>query len=159
MTRRRRGLAADGRGTSAVEFALVATPFVFVMMGGVQMGIYYMTQSSLNAGVNATATTLRNSFNAAGTPSLPSGAQLKQDVVNGAGGMIYNNASTAVEIRQLSALDGGTVPISDGTTDYGTSNLNVPLALRAEATVLNFAPGFGGTIQVYASAVVRREGR
>jgi Flp pilus assembly protein TadG len=154
-----RRLSRDRRGAAMVEFAIIALPFLLVLLTIIQMGIYYMTQSALDAGVNATATILRNSFNSAGTPTLPTGAQLKQYVVSNSGQLVYNTPALAVEIRQLSSLAATATPIADGTTDYGTTNLSVPLALRAQSSVVIIAPGFGALINVVASAIVRREGR
>jgi Flp pilus assembly protein TadG len=146
-------LSSERRGASAVEFALVSGFFLFTVIVTIQIGIYYMTQSALDAGVNATASVLRNDFASSVTPTLPTAAQLKSDVVSGSGALITNNSSLAVEIRELSLLSATNVPVSDGYLDYGVTN--EPLALRAAANVTIFAPGFSSFTQVYSSAVVR----
>jgi hypothetical protein len=47
-----RALLRDTRGTEAVELAIVIFPFLYVLLVIIQMGLYYMTQSALDAGVN-----------------------------------------------------------------------------------------------------------
>ncbi len=142
-----------------IEFAIIVWPFLFVLLTIIQMGLFYMTQSALDAGVNGEAVALRNMFNSAATPTLPTAAQLKQAVVNAAGGLVYDTGALAVEVRQLASLDASSVAITDGVVDFGTTTLDTPLALRAQANVVAFAPGFGSLITVTSSAVVRREGR
>jgi hypothetical protein len=86
MTHRRiRPLCRDTRGTNTVEFAIVALPFVYVVLVIVQMGLYYMTQAALDDGVLAEANNLRNSFNTGTGPVLPSGSSLNS-AIGGAGG-------------------------------------------------------------------------
>jgi hypothetical protein len=61
-----------------------------------------------------------------------------------------------VEIRTLTDLDSGSVPIVDGVTDYGTTTST--LVLRASGQVISFAPGFGSINTVTSAAMVRRQG-
>lgn len=145
------------RGTSAVEFSLVAVPFFVLVLCILQVGMYYMTQASLDAGIMQTADGLRNNFTQAGTPTLPPAATLKSTVVSNAGGMIQNNTTLAVEIRQLSSLSGGAVAITDGTADYGSTTS--ALVLRGQTSVVTFAPGFSALAVATSSAIVRRQGR
>ncbi len=147
-----------GRETSAaaaVEFAIVGLPFLFLLLGVLQVAIYYIAQSSLDAGVINTANALRSSFTTT-APVFPNAATLKAQVVNSSGGMIHNNSSVAVEIRQLTALDSAITPIADGTTDYGSATS--ALVLRAQSSVVTFAPGFGSLSNVRSSAIIRRQG-
>jgi Flp pilus assembly protein TadG len=152
------GLRAFGRdsgGASAVEFAIVSGPFLFVLLGILQMGIYYMVQSSLDTGVVRTADALRSNF-VSTSATMPAAATLKSNVATYAGGMIHNDTSLAVEIRPLTSLDSSTVPITDGTANYGT--VTSTLVLRAQSSVLSFAPGFGSLAYARSSALVRRQG-
>jgi hypothetical protein len=75
--------------------------------------------------------------------------------------MISNDASLAVEIRQLASLSAVKVPVTDGVAEYGTSatnaNVGSSLALRATSTVIIFAPGFSAFTTVESSAIVHRE--
>jgi Flp pilus assembly protein TadG len=144
----------DGKGTAAVEFALISTPLILLLLALLQMSIYFMAQSALDSGVTTTAETLRNNFTTGSSPTLLTAAQLKTSVA--AAGMIANDSTTSVEIRQLTALDSATTPIVDGTVDYGSTTS--VLALRAAAQVFNFAPGFSALAAVQSSAIIRRQG-
>jgi Flp pilus assembly protein TadG len=143
----------DQRGASAVEFAIVATPFFFLLMWMLQLGIYFMTQVALDNGLIAEAETIRENL-VVGTK--PSAATIKAGVVTNAGALISNNSTLMVEIRTLADLDSGAVPIVDGATDYGTTSST--LVLRASGQVISFAPGFGSINTVTSAALVRRQG-
>ena len=146
-------MARDQRGASAVEFAIVATPFFFLLMWMLQLGIYFMTQVALDNGLIAEAETIRENL-VVGTK--PSAATIKIGVVANAGALISNNSTLMVEIRTLADLDSGAVPIVDGATDYGTTSST--LVLRASGQVISFAPGFGSINTVTSAALVRRQG-
>lgn len=147
----------DDCGASALEFAIVAMPFLVLLLSILQVGIYYMTQASLDTGVIRTAEGLRNGFNKAGVPSMPGASTLKSTVVTNSGGMIRNDTTLAVELRQLASLTSATVAITDGTADYGVSTS--VLVLRAKTSVFTFAPGLSGLFQASSTALVRRQGR
>ena len=146
----------DRDATSAVEFALVSSPLIVLMLGLMQMGIYFMTQSSLDSGVSRTAETLRNNFTTGTTPTLLNAAALKTAVVSNAGGLLNNDSTAGVEIRQLVSIDSAIVPIVDGTVDYGSTTS--VLVLRAQAQVMIFVPGLSGLAKVQSSAIIRRQG-
>jgi Flp pilus assembly protein TadG len=143
----------DQRGASAVEFAIVATPFFFLLMWMLQLGIYFMTQVALDNGLIAEAEAIREDL-VVGTK--PSAATIKAGVVTNAGALVSNNSTLMVEIRTLTDLDSGTVPIVDGATDYGTTSST--LVLRASGQVISFAPGFGSINTVTSAVLVRRQG-
>jgi hypothetical protein len=145
----------DDDGASAVEFAIVSGPFILLVLCILQVGVYYMTQSSLDTGVIRTADALRNSFTQAATPTLPNAGTLKGNVVSNSGGMIRNNSYLSVEIRELTDLAGGSVPITDGINDWG--DVTSTLVLRAQASVVTFVPGFSALVQARSSAIVRRQ--
>jgi Flp pilus assembly protein TadG len=151
-----RRFAKDTQAASAVEFALVALPFIFMLMGAIQIGLYYMVQSSLDTGVLKTADGLRRSFSTGTSPILPTASVLKSTVVQNSGGLIKNDSTLAVEIRQISALSSAIVPIADGTVDFGSTTST--LAIRAQSKVIVFAPGFGSLANVRSSAMLRRQG-
>jgi Flp pilus assembly protein TadG len=150
---RARSFARDQRGASAVEFAIVATPFFFLLIWLVQLGIFFMTQVALDNGLIAEAETIREDL-VVGT--LPSAATIKAGLVTAAGALVSNNSTLMVEIRTLTDLDSGSVPIVDGVTDYGTTTST--LVLRASGQVISFAPGFGSINTVTSAAMVRRQG-
>ena len=145
----------DQRGASAVEFAIVALPFLLVLLMILQMGIYYMTQSALDAGTIQTADSLVNTFYNGTTPTVPTPAALKTMVTAGGGGLVHNDATLSVDLRLLSALGAAVVPIGN------TVDTSVPgsiLALRSQAQVTVFMPGFASLAMVRSSALVRRQG-
>jgi Flp pilus assembly protein TadG len=146
----------DRRASSAVEFAIVAAPFFFLLMAVTQVGIFYMAQSALDTGVAVTATTLRNNFTTGTTATLLGASALKSSVVTSSGAIITNDSTLAVEIRQLTSLSSAPVPIVDGTVDYGSTTST--LVLRAQSSVITLAPGLGGLNKIYSSALVRRQG-
>lgn len=148
---------SDARGASAVEFALVCAPFFVLVLYTLQLGIYYMTQTALDAGVVRTADTLRNSFNGA-APVLPTAEALKETVAANAGGLIsVTDSALAVEIRPMDALSAAVVPITGGVAEYG-DNRSV-LVLRAQSSVIALAPGFSNLTKVTAISLLRRQGR
>ena len=81
---RARSFARDQRGASAVEFAIVATPFFFLLIWLLQLGIFFMTQVALDNGLIAETETIRENL-VVGT--LPSAATIKAGVVTAAGGL------------------------------------------------------------------------
>jgi Flp pilus assembly protein TadG len=141
---------------SAVEFAIVSAPFLFLLMAVVQVGIFYMTQSALDTGVIRTAETLRNNFTTGSSATLLNAAALKSSVATNAGSLVTNNSTLAVEIRQLSNLSSSAVAIVDGTNDYGTTTST--LVIRAKFTAITLAPGLSGLSTLTSSALVRRQG-
>jgi Flp pilus assembly protein TadG len=143
----------DQRGASAIEFAIVAAPFFFVIMWLLQLGIYAMTQVALDNGLIAEVRIVHEDL-VAGT--LPSASTIKSGVVSAAGALVSNNSTLAVEVRTLADLDSGSVAVTDGFTDYGTTTS--VLVLRATAQVISFAPGFGFINTVTSAALVRRQG-
>lgn len=148
--------ASEQGGATAVEFGLVAFPFILFLLVILQLGIYYMTQSALDAAIIKTADGLRNNFTTTSV-TTPNAATLKSTVAGNAGGLIKNDSTLAVEIRQLATLSAAVVPVVDATNDYGTSTST--LVLRAESTAIAFAPGFNTLTKVRSSALVRRQGR
>jgi Flp pilus assembly protein TadG len=144
---------SDQRGASAVEFAIVAAPFFFLLMWILQLGIFFMAQTALDNGVISESETVRESLVAG---SLPSAASIKAGVVTAAGTLVSNNANLKVEIRALSDLTSGAVAITDGATDYGTTTST--LVLRASGQVISFAPGFGSFNTVTSTVLLRRQG-
>jgi Flp pilus assembly protein TadG len=148
-------LAHAQEGVAAVEFALVATPFLALILWIAQVFVFYMTQTSLDAGVNNAADYLRSSF-AKATPTYPDAATLKAKVAGTSGGMIKNNTTLAVDIRPLEQLGSSVVAITDEIAPaYGA--VGDALVLRAQSTALVFAPGFSSIARVRSSAIVRRK--
>ncbi|KQT77341.1 TadE/TadG family type IV pilus assembly protein [Methylobacterium sp. Leaf466] len=153
-----RRFTIDDGGASAVEFALVCAPFFVLLLYILQVGIYYMTQTALDAGVIRTADELRSSFNTA-VPLMPDAAALKTKVEANAGGLVSAAGANvlAVEMRPMTSLSAAAVPISGGVADYGTATS--VLALRAQTSVVVFAPGFSSLNKVTSTSLLRRQAR
>ena len=161
-------LRRDRRGSSAVEFAMVCAPFIFTLLAILQMGIYYMTQSALDAGVNAEADVLNNAYFNQGTAPALTTAILQSQIASKAGGLI-KPSTLQVDFGLLSNLTGsvkaiGTNPLTGGaagscTTATVTSCGGTILALRAQSPVLSFAPYFGSLLVVRSAVLVRRQGQ
>jgi len=135
---------SNTRAAAAVEFALIALPFFTFVLCILQLGIYYFAQSALDTGVLTTAQTLYSGFRTGTTAYMPSASTLKGAISTNSGGMIQNDSGLSVEIQPMSNLSGGSVPITDGGTNYGTTTST--LVLRAQANVITFAPGFSSVV-------------
>jgi Flp pilus assembly protein TadG len=144
----------DKRGSSAVEFAIVSVPFVFALLFIVQMAIYYMAQSSLDAGVIQTADYLVNLYNSAAVPTVTT-TTLKTLITTKSGSMVKNDSTLLIDLKKFSALAAAPVAISN-TVD--SSSPGDVLALRAQGTVVTFMPGFSSLATVRSSALIRRQG-
>jgi Flp pilus assembly protein TadG len=154
------GLAASflrcTRAGAAIEFALVALPFFMFVLCILQLGVYYFAQSALDSAVLQTAQGLYSGFRTGTTAYTPAASALKSTILTDSGGMIQGGSGLAVEIQPLSNLSGGSVPITDGLANYGTTTST--LVLRAQANVVTFAPGFSTLAVATSSAIVRRQG-
>ena len=63
-------------GTTSLEFALVATPFVFLLMAGMDLGRYFITQHSLRTLVSeAVRATLISCYGSTTSCNLPSASK------------------------------------------------------------------------------------
>jgi Flp pilus assembly protein TadG len=152
-----RAFLRNTRGAAALEFAILALPFLVFILAIMQVGLYYITQAALDNGVLRTAEQTRVGFATGASETLPSALTLKASVAQSAGALVPNNSNLAVEMRQLSTLAAGDVAIADGTVDLGAATS--PLVLRAKTKVIIFAPGFSSLTWVTSSAMVRRLGR
>jgi Flp pilus assembly protein TadG len=148
-------LAGDRGGASAVEFAIVAAPFLLTVLWIFQVCLLFMGQTSLDTGVNNAADYLRSSF-AKASPTYPDAPTLKAKIALTSGGLIRNDSTLMVDLRPLSKLGSAIVVITDETTpDYGAAGDT--LVLRAQTSATLFAPGFSSLAQVQSSAIVRRK--
>jgi Flp pilus assembly pilin Flp len=150
-----RQFGKDDRGANAVEFALLAMPFICMLMFVVQMGLLEMTKTALDTGVILEAENLRGIFATGTPPVLPSGSALKASVAAGSNGYLTNGSLLKVEVQPLANLDSGTVAITDQLASFGSPE--TVLALRASYQSTWFVPGMNSTVVVYSSALVRRQ--
>jgi hypothetical protein len=125
------------------------------------MGIYYMAQSSLDAGTIQTADYLVNLYNSGTTPNVTQSA-LSSMVYSKSGGLIKNDSTFLVDLKEFyavasgsSALASSLVAISNTVDSSSPGDL---LALRTQGTVMTFMPGFSSLGVVRSSALLRRQG-
>lgn len=59
LKRRNAEWVRDNRGAAAVEFAIVALPFLLLVMGIIGVGLYFFTNSALQHGVESAARQIR----------------------------------------------------------------------------------------------------
>lgn len=59
IRRRPAGLVHDNRGAAAVEFAIIALPFLLLVMGIIGVSLYFFTSNALQQGVETAARKIR----------------------------------------------------------------------------------------------------
>ena len=149
-----RSIWRDRRGLAVIETAFVLPPFLTVMVMIVGVGIYFTLQSALDAGVLATAESLRSSMMLGTfTTSQISSTALKSAIASN-GGAVMQVANLAVDVRQLSTRSAGSVAIVDGTNEYGASSSGSILVVRAQST-LPFLP-WVPALTIVSTSVIRR---
>jgi Flp pilus assembly protein TadG len=115
----------DENGTTAVEFGLVALPFLMMIFGTANTGLYYFTVNSLDRGVEDAARLIRTGEAQKAGKTV---ADFKQLVCDGAGGMIdcakvtvqLQSAADWPTINKQSCLTAGNIT---GDTGVGTDKL------------------------------------
>lgn len=142
--------ASEAGGTSAVEFALLALPFFMVLLGTMQVGLIYLTQATLQGATLSAADNILTT-NFAPEPTVSS---IRSVLCAKSANMYACDATLKVELNTLQALSTGTVALSDGMINSGSSG--TPLVLRTQTTATVFTPGLGSFATVSASAVLRR---
>jgi Flp pilus assembly protein TadG len=153
----------DIRGTSAVEFAVVSLPFIFLILMILQMAAYYMAQSSLDAGTIRMADELVNLYNSGTTPTYTASA-LNAKLSGYSGGLIKHDGTFLVDLKRFSNLSAAPVAISNAfDTPVPNAATTIPAvttvyALRAQGTIVTFMPGFQALATVRSSALVRLMG-
>lgn len=74
-------LGRDDRGTTAIEFALVALPFFALIFGTMALGIWYLDEASVDLAVSASARQLMNGVAQANPAVLSSPAAFSSQVL------------------------------------------------------------------------------
>lgn len=59
VTRLTRRFRRDRKGASAVEFALIATPFLLLLMGTIELGLVFMVNNTLESATESAARRIR----------------------------------------------------------------------------------------------------
>jgi Flp pilus assembly protein TadG len=146
-----RCLRRDRSGVTAIETALVLPPFVILLLMIIEVGIYFILQSSLDLGVLTTGEGLQTAMAVGRGYSPPDAAVLKASIAANGGAAILV-ANLAVDVRQLSTLSVGNQPVVDGSYDWGGSGSI--LVVRAQTTT-QFLPGTS-VLTMMSASIVRR---
>ncbi len=144
------------QGASAVEFSLVALPFVLLMLFLVQLGLYFVYKMALDTAVLRQSEQLAASFSTNATPVLLTSATLQQNMLSLGGGLVTNASALSAEVQPLSNLDSAVTPVSTSLL-VNEGSAQTVLAVRATYTVPVLIPGFSNQLSVSSSALVRRQ--
>jgi Flp pilus assembly protein TadG len=155
LRRLARRFGGDERGANAIEFSLLALPFITLLMFVLQIGLYNASKMALDTGVIKTSEDLQARFATGTTPSLPAAGTLKSNLAAYAGGFIDGSSNLKVEVQPLQNLSSANVAITDGLANYGSAK--TVLAIRASYVSTSFVLGMNNTVTVYSSALVRRQ--
>lgn len=145
-----RAFAVAHGGTTAVEFGFLALPFLMVLLGALQIGIIYLTKSTLHSATLKVA----DDILAVHFDPLPTADSIRKALCARSANLFDCDGNLKVEIKPLDQLTAGVVGLSDGLV-----NLGVPpsvLVLRTELSFTYFVPGLGSTGSIHAAAVLRR---
>jgi Flp pilus assembly protein TadG len=111
------------KGTTAVEFALVATPFFALLIAIFETGILFLAQQTLQtATTQAARLIMTGQAQAAGLTS----GQFTTDVCNNAGAL-FNCGSIYVNVQKFSTFSSMTMlnPLTGGNFNKGSLNYNI----------------------------------
>ncbi len=143
---------ADRRGTTAIEFGAVFSPFLLLMLGIMTVGLQYFTSTSLENGVAQASRKIRTGQAQKEGKTL---ADFRQMVCDDAGSYIKCDNNLVVHVKSgavFADLDPPTPCLTNGSLTPSSGTGTDPLASRsgaASATVLVtacYAWEFGGTL-------------
>ena len=129
-----RALIRSERGAAAVEMALVATPFLMLLFGIVEIGMILLISASIENGMDLAARTIRTGQLQTGGSATA--AAFKTSICNTFGWMQSDcTANLSVDVRTYSTFASVTAPqpVSNGVFN---------------AAALTFTPGAAGDIVV-----------
>ena len=122
----------DESGFTAVEFALIALPFLMLIMGVIQIALFYFTTFSLESAVERAAREIRTGQ--AQSQAIDQAA-FKQKVCEYMPGFANCDAHVRVDVRSFSSfggIQGNTPPGLDGGGNLGSN--------------FTYSPGSGGDV-------------
>ena len=118
-----RKLRKDEKGTAAIEFAAVATPFLMMLFGIISLGLYFFSTFTLENAIEVASRQIRTGqAQAAGL----SQAQFKQIVVNNVPSFIdpsklivnVSSFATYAAITPASCVDGAGAPMTANNSTF-----------------------------------------
>lgn len=125
MLARLRGFARDRRGVTALEFALVATPFLMLTFALIEYALIYMMSVTLDSATMDTARLIRTGQ---AQQSSMTSAQFKAQVCASMGWMSSQCSSNLyVDARVFSnfSSEASPQPVSGGTFDTSKLQFNI----------------------------------
>lgn len=126
-----RRFRADARGVTAIEFAMVATPFFLLIMGIMTIGLQYMTSHFLEHGVEGAARKLRTGEAQKSGLTL---ADFRKLFCDTAGYMIKCDSHLVIHIKSsetFAGLSPVTSCVTDGNLTPATGNGSDGVRTRA----------------------------
>jgi len=159
------------RGTTALEFAMLAIPFWMILLGLIELGLDFYVQLALDYAVQEGARKLQTgAANAASSVTI-----FKTDCLCPIVAPFLNCNQISLNVYPVSTADyylnaqagGGTIPLSNGTLNtsswsFSTSGAATPMFMQAIYTsvpvVAGFIPGFAvksaaGPVHVTSSTI------
>lgn len=111
--------AEDRRGATAVEFALIAAPFFFIILGLFEVALVFIMSTTLEHGINEAARTIRTgSFQTAGLTQ----AQFRNSVCAELFDLLDCDTNLHIDVRRFDNFAGSTnnSPIDPDTDEVDT---------------------------------------
>lgn len=99
----------DDRGVTAIEFAMVATPFLMLLFGIIAVGLYFFVTFSLENAVEQAARLIRTGQAQTSTPPMTT-AQFKTEVCNNAPSFVDCTNNLRVNVVTAGSFSGLTPP-------------------------------------------------
>lgn len=130
--RRARRLAADEQGATAVEFAMVGTPFLMLLFGIISVGLYFFTTFTLENAVEEASRLIRTGQ---AQESGMTAAQFKTEICNRVPRFVDCSGKLRVNVQKFTGF--GSITATSCTDNGG--NL-------VEAASTAFQPGASGDI-------------
>lgn len=116
------GFRRDQRGATALEFALIATPFIFMLMSVFDLGLIYMAQVSLDSATAQTARTIRTGqLQKAGGATASTFASSVCSNMTWAGTNCSSNLSVNVQVFTSFSNASSPNPVTNG--QFSSANL------------------------------------
>jgi Flp pilus assembly protein TadG len=101
VIRRLRRLGRDKSGATAIEFALLAGPFLLIVLGLIEIGIQYFTSTSFESAVQRTARLIRTGQAQTASMDLPA---LRKAVCDDIYNLFDCMNNTAFQVSILSSM-------------------------------------------------------
>ncbi len=112
-------LAENEQGVTAVEFALIAAPFFFLIFAIIEVGFIYILSSILEIGLSNASRDIRiGSFQTSGGTE----ASFKQAICDETFGFMNCDSNFYVDVRRITSFTGTSIasPISNGNLNSGS---------------------------------------